>query len=121
MQASDFIDLRRDIHQNPEVSGEEKETKQRILDFISKFKPDEVIEVGKYGLIFAYVGPSDGPSIMIRSEMDALPIQEINSFSHKSKTDGVSHKCGHDGHMAILANLAYRLSKKPLKKGTCYL
>ncbi len=47
---------------------------------------------------------------MFRSELDALPIQEINEFEYRSKTDGVSHKCGHDGHTTVLIGLAHKLS-----------
>ena len=121
MQIADFIQFRREIHQNAELSGHEKHTKERLRRFISAFHPSEIIEVGRYGLIFVFKGDLPGPSIMIRSEMDALPIQEVNTFTHKSIHKGVSHKCGHDGHMAILANVAYRLSTQPLKRGTCYL
>lgn len=121
MQPSHFIDFRREIHRNPEISGEEQETKKRVRAFLSQFHPHEVIDVGKTGLIFAFHGEGKGKSVMIRSELDGLPIQETNSFPHKSVKKGVSHKCGHDGHMAILANLAYRLSKRPLTKGSCYL
>lgn len=121
MQVTDFIQFRREIHQNAELSGKEKETKKRIQNFICQFNPDEIIEVGKYGLIFAFKGAQPGPAIMIRSEMDALPIQEVNTFGHKSVHEGVSHKCGHDGHMAILANVAYRISRNRPEKGICYL
>lgn len=116
-----IIDFRKELHQHPEVSGNEKETKRRVRQFVQQFHPDDTIEVGRYGLIFVFKGKQKGKSILVRSELDALPIQEINDFDHRSVFDGVSHKCGHDGHMAILAALAYRLSQRPLERGTCYL
>jgi metal-dependent amidase/aminoacylase/carboxypeptidase family protein len=50
-------------------------------------------------------------TILFRCELDALPIHEINTFEHRSLTNGVSHKCGHDGHMAILCGLAIELDR----------
>lgn len=58
---------------------------------------------------------------MLRSELDALPIQEINTFKHASKVKGVSHKCGHDGHSTILAGVAKYFSEHPLSHGTLSL
>jgi metal-dependent amidase/aminoacylase/carboxypeptidase family protein len=52
-------------------------------------------------------------TILFRCELDALPIHEINTFEHRSLTNGVSHKCGHDGHMAILCGLAIELDRQP--------
>jgi metal-dependent amidase/aminoacylase/carboxypeptidase family protein len=51
-------------------------------------------------------------TILFRCELDALPIHEINTFEHRSLTNGVSHKCGHDGHMAILCGLAIELHRQ---------
>ncbi|HET8573952.1 MAG TPA: amidohydrolase [Edaphocola sp.] len=121
MEISAFIDFRKELHQYPEVSGSEKETKNKVLNFIKRFHPNKIIETGKYGLIFGFLGKETGKSIMIRAELDALPIQETNEFKYKSVNKGVSHKCGHDGHMAILARLAERLSNKKPEKGNCYL
>ena len=68
-----------------------------------------------------YKGKEDGKSILFRCELDALPIQEINSFDYKSLYEGVSHKCGHDGHMAILCGMSKKLHENPLEKGTVML
>ena len=116
-----FISFRKILHQNPELSGAELETKERIRNFIARFNPDEILEVGKTGLIFRFDGKENGQSILIRAELDALPIQEINDFEYKSNKPGISHKCGHDGHMTILARLAWLLSKNPPNKGKVYL
>lgn len=117
----EFIEFRKELHQHPELSGSEFETKKRILQFVKKFQPDETIEVGKTGIIFCFEGDKKGKSILVRSELDALPIQEINDFEHCSRFEGVGHKCGHDGHMVILARLASLLLKNKAELGCVYL
>jgi len=118
----ELIQLRQELHKHPEVSGNEKETAKRVLDFISKYKPNEIItNLGGTGILAIYKGKEAGKSVLFRCELDALPIQEINTFEYKSSIDGVSHKCGHDGHMAILCGLAKNLHENPLEKGTVML
>ena len=118
----ELIQLRQELHKHPEVSGNESKTAQRILDFLAKYKPNQVIKNhGGYGILAIYKGKEDGKSILFRCELDALPIQEINSFEYKSLYEGVSHKCGHDGHMAILCGMAKSLYENPLEKGTVLL
>ncbi|UWX56543.1 amidohydrolase [Maribacter litopenaei] len=68
-----------------------------------------------------YEFPSDGPTIAFRCELDALPINEENQFEHRSKNHGVSHKCGHDGHMTIVAGLAPWIQEQNFKKGKIVL
>ncbi|MGC9332399.1 MAG: amidohydrolase [Bacteroidales bacterium] len=117
-----LVDLRKSLHKHPDVSGDEKQTAARIVDFIKQFHPDEIIEnIGTYGLVFVFNGKSEGPVTMIRSELDALPIEEINTFAHTSVVDGTSHVCGHDGHMVMVAGLAAMLSEHPPKKGKVVL
>ena len=118
----ELIQLRQELHKHPEVSGKETETAQRIIDFLSKYKPNEIItNLGGNGLLAIYKGNEEGNTILFRCELDALPIQEINSFEYKSIYEGVSHKCGHDGHMAIICGLAKKLHQNPLKQGTVML
>lgn len=118
----ELIQLRHELHKYPEVSGKETKTAQQILDFLSNYAPDELItNIGGEGILAIYKGKEDGKSILFRCELDALPIQEINSFNYKSVYKGVSHKCGHDGHMAILCGLAKTLHENPLEKGTVML
>ncbi len=115
---STLTQLRKELHQNPELSGEEKETAKRIKSFLGAYNPDEWIEnLGDNGFAVSYVGKEEGPSVMIRAELDALPIQESGKVKHKSRNDGVSHACGHDGHMTIVAGLAIALSKERPTKG----
>jgi len=118
----ELIQLRQELHKYPEVSGNEKETAKRVLDFLLKYKPNEVItNLGGNGILAIYKGNETGKSVLFRCELDALPIQEINTFKYKSSIDGVSHKCGHDGHMAISCGLAKMLHENPLEKGTVML
>ena len=118
----ELTQLRQALHKHPEVSGNETKTAQRILDFLSNYAPDELItNLGGEGILAIYKGKEKGKSILFRCELDALPIQEINSFDYKSVYEGVSHKCGHDGHMAILCGLAKKLHENPLEKGTVML
>ena len=80
-----------------------------------------MLNIGGNGLVVSYVYGKDGPTIVIRCELDALPIQETNEFKHRSKHKGISHKCGHDGHMAIVAGLSAWLQKASFKNGTVVL
>ncbi|GAB4033014.1 amidohydrolase [Spirosoma gilvum] len=116
-----FTQFRRELHQFPEVSGQEMQTQRRIKTFVSQFRPDALHEVGGTGLLLQYGIDTTGPVTLIRADTDALPIQEVNTFAHRSQITGVSHKCGHDGHTAILARLASLVSEKPVTSGTVYL
>jgi amidohydrolase len=114
--------LRKKLHKYPEVSGKEVETAKRIVSFLENYYPDEIItEVGNTGVIAIYNGKSTGKKVLFRCELDALQIDEINTFEHRSLNKGVSHKCGHDGHMAILCGLAMELHHKRPETGSVIL
>ena len=118
----ELISLRKELHQNPELSGFEKETAVRIQNYLSKYPPTKLLtNIGGTGILAIYEGKEKGNTILLRCELDALPIQEINSFKHKSKVENVSHKCGHDGHMAIICGVAKYLFENPLEKGNVVL
>ncbi len=117
-----LVKLRRYLHQHAELSDQERVTSEIILDFISAYKPDELISgIGGYGIAAVFDGETAGPRILVRSDMDALPVDENIQAPYSSITKGVSHKCGHDGHMAITAGLAPVLSFKRPKKGSVIL
>ena len=102
-----LVSFRQNIHQNPELSGVEYETATLIAKKLALLKPDTLIlNIGGCGVAAKFDGIEDGPCLLFRAELDALPIEETNDFSYRSKTPGVSHKCGHDGHMAIVFGLA---------------
>ena len=114
--------LRHSLHQNPELSGQEAGTARRIVDFFEPLRPDETLtELGGTGLAFSFGSSKSGPTVLLRCELDALPIQEVNEMSYRSVTDGASHKCGHDGHMAILAEVGTALSEKRPNNGRVVL
>lgn len=121
MPDSDIIRLRHDLHSAPEVSNREKKTAERIRKFIGKLKPDNITEVGSTGVAFTFNGKEEGPVVMFRSELDALPITETTDLPYSSATLGVAHACGHDGHMAILAALAKKIAAEPPLKGKAVL
>lgn len=118
----ELINLRKELHQNPELSGFEKETAVRIQLFLSQYTPTKLYtNIGGNGIIAIYKGKEKGKTVLLRCELDALPIQEINSFEHQSKVENVSHKCGHDGHMAIICGVAKKIFENPLEKGNVIL
>jgi len=101
------IQIRRHIHANPELSFEEHETSEYISSMLSRFGIEHqrgVVGTGIVGLIRG-VNP-DSQTIALRADMDALPIQEDNEVSYKSKVEGVMHACGHDVHTASLLGAA---------------
>lgn len=119
---SELVALRKHLHRFPELSGEEHLTAKSIAGFLKNYGPDKLVtDIGGTGLAAVYNFGTSGPVIVVRSELDALPIQEINTFEHRSSFDGKSHKCGHDGHMAMLAGLAPLLNKRTWKKGKVVL
>ena len=117
-----LVGLSKELHQYPELSGYEIETSKRIIKFLKLNNPTKIIDsIGGSGLAAIYDFGESGKTITIRCELDALPIQEINQFSHRSTTNGVSHKCGHDGHMAILSGVSSWLKNQKFQKGKVVL
>lgn len=104
-----IIDIRRYLHQNPEISFNEFETSKYIQDFYST--KDCVVEkdVNGNGLVITIEGEKSTPVLGIRADFDALPIQEKTELLFSSKNKGVMHACGHNGHTAYLMVLAEAL------------
>lgn len=114
--------LRRELHANPERSGQELRTAERIRAYIARLEPDELrVHVGGTGVLALFDSGTPGPVRLFRCELDALPITEENTFAHRSVVEGTSHKCGHDGHMAILCGLAECLSEERPASGKVWL
>ena len=113
--------IRKEIHQNPELSQKEYNTHHRIINYLTKHGKGTVSSIADTGVIVTFESDVEGKSILLRADIDALPIIESNDFDHKSNVHGVSHKCGHDGHTAIMLGVARLLSVYPIKKGKVVL
>lgn len=113
--------VRKLLHAHPEISGEEFETQKLIISFLEEKTDAEIQKVAGTGVTATFNGTIIGPTVMIRGDIDALPIIETNNFEHQSTIKGVSHKCGHDGHTCILLGLAILLSKESITKGKVIL
>ena len=121
-ELSDITLWRRKLHQMPEVSGEEHDTATEVVRFLQTTAPDEMVTgLGCTGVAAVFAGETPGPTVLIRAELDALPIAEISDLPHRSRIAGKSHMCGHDGHMATLAAVAKELQSDRPKRGRVIL
>lgn len=111
---SELVDLRKEIHQNPEISGEEKQTAERIKQELQKCNADEIYTgIGGYGVLAKFACSSAAPqkTLLFRAELDAISVHEEADLPYQSNKKDVMHGCGHDGHMTILIGFAKELSK----------
>jgi amidohydrolase len=102
-----MVAWRRHLHQYPELSFQEEKTPAMIAEILRELKCDEVrTGVGGRGVIGVLRGGSPGPTVAVRADFDALPIQDQKDVPYKSKVPGVMHACGHDAHTSQLLGLA---------------
>ena len=113
--------IRRDIHAHPELRYEENRTAQIVADALERWGIATVRGIGKTGVVGSISHGSSQRSIGLRADMDALPMQEVNEFAHRSQHAGKMHACGHDGHTAMLLAAAKHLSKHRHFDGTVHL
>ena len=106
-----IINTRRDFHKHPELSFKEFRTSKIVAEKLNNFGIETKKNIGKTGVVGILKGKKNGPTIALRADMDALPIQETNELSYKSVNKGVMHACGHDAHTAMLLGAAEALSK----------
>lgn len=107
LRKDEMIQIRRHLHQHPEISFQEEKTAQYILDFYKGKDVEIHSNVGNgYGIIVTIKGGKPGKNIGLRADFDALPITEEADVPFKSVNEGVMHACGHDGHTAYLLVLA---------------
>lgn len=122
---SDIVELcawRQELHANPELSGEEQATARRVVDFLAPTAPDHILTgLGGHGVAAIYQGAEAGPTVLLRCELDALPIEELSGHSYASTVPGKAHLCGHDGHMAILAGVGRALCRQRPARGRVVL
>lgn len=110
-----LIEFRHELHRIPETAHQEEKTAEHVKKFLSDYPPDELVDkIGGYGIAAIYNGEATGPTVILRCELDALPIPEVNEMEYRSRNEGNGHKCGHDGHMAIISGMAqYLHSNRP--------
>ncbi|MDD1630703.1 MAG: M20 family metallopeptidase [Methylococcaceae bacterium] len=117
---ADMRQWRRHLHQFPETAFEETETARFIADKLTSFGLDIHLGLGKTGIVAALSAGNSDHKIALRADMDALFIQEQNTYTYKSRHDGIMHACGHDGHSAMLLGAAKYLADNRNFNGTVY-
>ena len=113
----EMTEWRRDIHQHPELKFEENRTADLVAAKLEEFGIEIHRGLAKTGVV-GTISNGDGPSIGLRADMDALPLEEKNTFKHASSNPGKMHACGHDGHTAMLLGAAKHLASSKNFKGT---
>ena len=116
----EMTEWRRDIHQHPELKFEENRTSDLVAAKLEEFGIEIHRGLAKTGVV-GTIRNGDGPSIGLRADMDALPLEEKNTFKHASSNPGKMHACGHDGHTAMLLGAAKHLATSKNFKGTVNL
>ena len=106
----EVIKIRRYLHKYPEISEKEYNTCKYIRNYLNNIGINNKV-IGKTGVVGTLIKDKDLPTVAIRAEIDALPINEENTFEYKSKNNGVMHACGHDGITAVVLGLAKLLSE----------
>jgi amidohydrolase len=114
-----LVATRRDLHQHPELGFEEQRTSTLVAERLAKLGYAVQTGVGKTGVVGLRDGASKGRPrcVLIRADMDALPVQEANDVPYRSTRSGKMHACGHDGHVAIGLEVARRLHAAALAGG----
>ncbi|GHD98679.1 peptidase M20 [Defluviimonas sp. 20V17] len=118
----ELTEFRRALHRRPELSGEERETARAVVAALGPTAPDALLtDLGGHGVAAVYAGGAPGPTVLIRAELDALPIEEVGTLPYRSETPGKGHLCGHDGHATILVGLARLLGRRRPARGRAVL
>ncbi|APG93450.1 M20 aminoacylase family protein [Sinorhizobium americanum] len=117
----EFVAIRRDLHQYPELSFQEGRTSKLVAKYLSSYSYEVVEGVGGYGVVATLRRGPGGRRIGIRADIDALPIEEATNLAYSSRNPGVMHACGHDGHTTILLAAARYLAEHGKFSGTLTL
>lgn len=115
-QIAHLTKLRHDLHRRPELSGEERATAARITAELTALGADRIWQgLGGHGLAAEFSGQESGPTVLLRCELDGLPIRETSDLPHRSEIEGRGHLCGHDGHMVSILGVAMHLATRPAR------
>ena len=120
-QSASIAAIRRDIHAHPELCFEEVRTADLVAAKLTEWGIPIHRGLGTTGVVGIVKNGTSKRAIGLRADMDALPMQEFNTFSHASQNKGKMHACGHDGHTAMLLAAAQHFAKQRLFDGTVYL
>ncbi len=107
----ELVSLRRDFHKHPELGFNEKRTAGIVENYLKDCGLEVKSGVAKTGVVGLLKGKEGGQTVLLRADMDALPIEELNNVPYKSVNKGIMHACGHDGHTAMLLVAAKVLSR----------
>jgi len=120
-QAASIAHLRRDIHAHPELCFQEFRTADLVAQKLTEWGIPIHRGLGTTGVVGIVKSGTSPRAIGLRADMDALPVKELNTFSHASQNPGKMHACGHDGHTAMLLAAAQHLAQTRQFDGTVYL
>jgi hippurate hydrolase len=118
---SEIQQIRRDLHAHPELCYEEKRTSDVVAAKLTEWGIPVIRGLGITGVVGIIKNGTSTRAIGLRADMDALPMQEVNTFAHASRHPGKMHACGHDGHTAMLLGAARHLAGNRNFDGTVYL
>ena len=115
-----LIEWRQELHMNPQIGFEEEYASEKVASLLKDFGLEVHKGIAKTGVVGVLKKGSGNKGIGIRADMDALPIQETNTFNYKSKIENRMHACGHDGHTTMLLGAAKHLAEHGNFDGTVY-
>ena len=115
-----LVEWRQDLHMNPQIGFEEEYASEKVASLLKDFGLEVHKGIAKTGVVGVLKKGSGNKGIGIRADMDALPIQETNTFNYKSKIENRMHACGHDGHTTMLLGAAKHLAEHGNFDGTVY-
>jgi amidohydrolase len=111
-EVQELADVRRDLHMQPETAFEEVRTAGVVVERLRALGLEPRGGVGRTGVVATIRGGKPGPTVLLRADMDALPIREENDVPYRSRRDGRMHACGHDCHTSILLGVARQLARE---------
>ena len=114
-----LVELRRDLHQIPELGYQEEKTAAKICQVLDQLEIPYQNAVGKTGVVARLKAEKEGPVAAYRADMDALPLEEANDVAYKSRHPGRMHACGHDGHVAVALGIIRWLNEQEWPRQGC--